>query len=127
MVKLSQVTLDTERQQSGVWVRLKLGFRALIASNDSPGFVQAVTEAQRLHPDNADAREDLIARAMARYLFLGWDELEDDQGAPIPYTFERALEYLTKPEYASVRDQVLAEACNRGNYYLKSAKAAGKD
>lgn len=126
MVKLSAITIDTKRQEEGVWVRLRLGFRALIASRDSPAFATAVQEAQRLEPDSEDRRGALISRAMARHLLLGWEEIEDESGATIPYSFERALDYMTKPEFVDIREEVLAVSLTRSNYYLKSAQDAGK-
>lgn len=48
---------------------------------------------------------------------VGWTNLEDEQGAPLAYSAEKAIELMAKPELSFVREQVEAFAEKRTNFF----------
>ncbi len=131
MVKLSAVTLDTERQTDGVWTPdpFGAGFEFLIASADSPEFRRAASEAVRLRDDPKTSDKDVqdaLTRAVAKHLLKGWRRLEDDDGKDIPYSFERSCDYMGLPQFAHLRAWVESASGRTERYFAKSAAEAGK-
>lgn len=131
MVKLSQVTLDKERQTEGVWSPDPWGhgFEFLIASSDSPDFRRAASEAVRLRDDPKTTDKDVqdaLTRAVAKHILKGWRGLEDDSDAPIPYSFERSCDYMGLPQFAHFRSWVESASGRTERFFCTSAEQAGK-
>ena len=53
-----------------------------------------------------ETRQNIAGIALADTILLGWDNLEDDDGKPLPYSTEKAKELLLDPEMVAFRDAV---------------------
>lgn len=114
MAKLSKVKADLQAEKEGIWVTFALDIEFLIGRGATPEYNRYLRKISapyrsRLQGDGADKEllRDLVNKATARYIFLGWKNVEDDDGNVIPYSEEKAYEILSDPEYHDVRDFVL--------------------
>ncbi len=89
-------------EQEGVWVDAG-GLKLRIARMGNPKYNEYARQLGKPHAmqirhgagDAAKVLEDVIKKAMARHVLLGWENLEDDAGSPIPYSEAKAMELLT--------------------------------
>jgi hypothetical protein len=123
---------DRDLEASGVWVTIEHGVRLRVARMNNPEYLaylrmlmtphrQAIRSAGRRYKKDGedkafaelseDLLEELTAKAMARHILLGWEELYepelDEDGDPVlddddnpklvavPYSVEKAEEFLT--------------------------------
>ncbi len=109
MAKLSQVAVDLETAQSGIWTDF-YGIKLKIARANNPA---AVAEFRRLAKlARATSRSDQLSDedaerisldVMAKCILVDWGEMEDDAGKAIPYTHAKAREILADPKYVDLR------------------------
>jgi hypothetical protein len=117
-MKLSDIALDSERQEKGAWVEeipelegLKLLVRG-INNNDWRRLQAKLIETMprkkrisgRIDPDEQDR---IQSTCLLSACLLDWDGLEDDDGKPIPYEKDMARKLLFEPEYRKFRDGVV--------------------
>lgn len=102
-------------------------FKLKLQSTDSAEF-HAVA---RRHAQNRLGREDRpsideLAKDSAEQraaCIVGWTGLENAAG-PIPYSREKAIELMSKPEYAYIQEQVEGFATQRANFFRQDEKTA---
>lgn len=118
-MRLSQIQRDRKRSEGGVWRDFITGeileaptpkrFCVLVAETNNPRFREQLAR-QQIHvmrtedpsgnPEQINAAWEKARRiAFAEAMLLGWEELTDDNDAPIPYSKEKARELLTNPDY----------------------------
>lgn len=122
MAKLTAIKADLDKVEHGVWTRYELGIELLVANINSKPYRRARDAILRPHLRQIRSRQlsndeivDLLKPAAAKYLLLGWKNIEDDHGVAIPYSPEMALEmfedralhqfYLDVLELAGETDQ----------------------
>jgi len=117
-MKLSDITLDNERQEKGAWVDnvpelegLKLLVRGVNNSDWrklQAKLIEAVPRKKRatgrLDVDEADR---IQSTCLLNTCLLDWDGLEDDEGKPIPFGKDMAHQLLFDPQYRKFRDGVV--------------------
>ena len=57
--------------------------------------------------------EEISIEAMAHHVLLGWKDIEDDDGNPLEYSPETALELLRDPGLRDLYQFVLTQANER--------------
>jgi len=112
MVRLSELKTDENLENEGVWVTLPSKIRLKIGRSGSEAWKR---EYGKIHRERArgfrqgkvpdDLLEEIVLEAMARTILLGWENIEDDNGLPIPYSVENARKLLSVRE---IRDDVTA-------------------
>jgi hypothetical protein len=102
-VRLSELKVDAKKESEGVWVDVAEGLRLLVASGDSQAYrkyrnklLKPYLHRVRSRTMSVEDMEKVTRQAMARHVLLGWENLDDDEGNPIPYSREKALEILTE-------------------------------
>lgn len=50
---------------------------------------------------------------------VGWKNLQDEQGAPLPYSHEKAVELMAKPELRFIAERVEEFAEKRTNFFCR--------
>ena len=55
---------------------------------------------------------------------VGWTGLEDEDGNPLPYSPDKALELVSKPELAFISEQVVRYAADRQNFFRRGDNTA---
>jgi hypothetical protein len=63
-----------------------------------------------------EALAQMNAERVASHI-VGWVNLQDEQGAPLPYSHEKAVDLMAKPELRFVAEQVEAFAEKRTNFF----------
>ena len=121
---LRQLRTDPVKEDDGVWVSLDPTTRIKIARMYNPAFSRYLnelkSEASRAKRNmDEDARGDILARAMARHILVGWEGLTDD-GEEFPDSEENALQLLNDITLRDFREVVLAEANNYANFALQA-------
>jgi hypothetical protein len=124
-MKISSVKVDAAQIEQGTWigdipefgnVRLlvrgwnNLAFRAMQSR-----LMAAVPRAERKDKDKWPAIMDRInAQCMRETILLGWENIEDDQGNPIPFSKELAGQWLEDPDMRPFFDAVMWAAMEVG-------------
>lgn len=110
---IKSVKVDAARGERGDWISdipgmgdLRLQVRSF-SCGDYQAFLArefaAVPREQRVEgkvnaPLMPEVRDAIVNRGTAEIILLGWDNLTEG-GEPVPFSKERALEYLTNPDY----------------------------
>ena len=117
-MKLSDIALDSERQEKGAWVEdvpelegLKLLVRGINNSDWrrlQAKLIDATPRKKRLAGRiDPDEQDRIQTKCLLNACLLDWDGLEEDDGKPIPYDKKLAEKLLTEPEYRKFRDGVV--------------------
>jgi hypothetical protein len=59
-------------------------------------------------------RDRLLGICMLEHVLLDWKNIEDENGAQVPYSKEQAKVYLTDPDYQKFKDGVFLAATRVG-------------
>ncbi len=103
--KISKFALDETAEREGIWVDAGDGLRLLVARISSPAYEEHLrqhsrTTSTRFRPHVSfsaeEALEDAVMEGVAKHILLGWENLEEDDGTPIIYSWGKALEYFQK-------------------------------
>lgn len=126
MALLKNLKIDTELESGGVWVDWIQGVQLKIGRANNPAFIAAI---QRLsEPDleeirKKDADPEILERAtkgaVAEAILLGWKGIDDDNGKPIKYSVEKALELISDPGLRDLYGFVLVYANDSDHYRRK--------
>lgn len=126
--------INVESVETGAWVgdipdmgdlRIRTkglnnaGFRKLQQT-----LIAAVPRQDRHKGRIAPAKLDEInASCLLNQALLGWENLEDENGQPVPYSKEQAKVYLTDPAYRAFYDAALYAATIVGEEQAEADKA----
>lgn len=132
MANLNDIRLDTTAEIEGHWVDWKYGIRFLIARMNTPEFQERMRELSQPHLDvvraddgespEAKAKiEELTRQTISEMVLLGWENIEDDDGKPVEYTQEKALEYLTDDGLRDMYTFIVVHAFQRENYTVSAS------
>jgi hypothetical protein len=72
---------------------------------------------------NFDLLEQRAAEVVAACV-VGWTGLENEDGTPMPYSHEKAVELLSKPELSFIAEQVVRYAATRQNFFRRPESEA---
>jgi len=112
MVKLKSIAVDPKAESEGVWLEYVAGFKVKVASTATRAFRDAMEAAmlpyrELIRADQGkekgerkftdEMRTQVLREVVAKHVLVGWEGLEDDDGQPLPYSPERALELLSDP------------------------------
>lgn len=108
---------------AGVWVDI-LGARWKIARAGNPEYDQALEDSGYRRTDDPAKKQRALYTAIAEGVLLDWEDVVDNDGEPIPYTVENAVEVLIEnPDLVS---EVLQEANTLSNYKRGDVSAQKK-
>jgi len=116
MASLSQFSVDVQRVDEGVWYEVPGadGLRLLIRSTRSKAYKAEQAKQMRELRSVANRNPNLgiemaqkIANAcIAKASLLGWENLLDETGQPLPYTPETCKRVMTERKYEPFQDLV---------------------
>ena len=91
---------DQTKEEEGVWIDFGNGIKLRIARLGNPkynAYLRRIGKPHQMSIRNGSASqatvEDLTIRAIAKHVLLGWEGVDEDNEL-VPYTEEKALEYL---------------------------------
>lgn len=115
MTKLSSLMPDPSREKDGVWAHYASGVRARIARANNPAYLTAHRKA--FHPHRSKLRRgempvqevaSILVRLHAEHILRDWSGIDDEAtGDPVPYSVEKAVEYLSDPRFSHFYEWVL--------------------
>lgn len=114
-MKLSSLKINADAVEQGAWIDNipELGgIRLKVRGNGNADFrrmqsklIEAVPRGQRQRGMiDPDVQDTITARCLAHTVLLDWQGLTDDNDVPIPFTKEKALEFLLDPTLRPFRD-----------------------
>jgi len=134
MAKLSAIAVDTQKVVGGVWVEHYLGYSFKIARMDNAEYIKYLKtliephlKEMRAGSFDAEKRLDLTKQAAAKCILVGWKNVEDEAGKPIPYSPENALELFRKPELVDLYDFIINESTSAARYRQETKKESIKN
>ncbi len=123
MAKIGSIKTDRDKVEEGVWRTYVQDVRLLIASVNNPAYREHKDRLLRPHLRQLRAKElapeqvlEIIKPAVAHHILKGWQNLQDDSGAEIPYAPQTALEFFRDPAMADLYGFVLEVAGEVDNY-----------
>lgn len=134
MAKLNDIKQNVGAIREGRWFDWINGIKLRIASMQSETFQEGHARLRREHEAAAalevaetsdvakKAAAEIMAEAIARWLLLDWKNVEDDDGEPEPYTWERGFELLMDTGYTHLRAFVLTKAMDERNYFERAVR-----
>jgi hypothetical protein len=134
MGKLSSVKMDIKKVADGIWQDYRAGMRLLIAHINNPAYAQCLTALQRpyLRQIRTGTLENSIAtaltcKAVAKHILVGWENVNNDDGNPIPYSSDKAFEIISDPAYSELYNFVLETAVNAELYRAEVQEDSAKN
>jgi len=114
MAKITEIRTDMEKAENGVLVDYAAGIKLRIASINGAKYKKHRSRLLKPHLRqvrtkklSADEVLEIIKPAVANHVLVGWENLEDEAGNEIPYTPEKALEFLKDPTLSDLYNFVL--------------------
>lgn len=130
-VKFSSFKTDKAKVNNGTRIELPGGLVLIIARFGNTRFANYITKhgskfskVPYAIDDDDDDGDPIVREAIARYILLGWENLEDDDGNNIEYSVETAIELLKEEEFRKV---VIAESQDIDNFRLTETKETAKN
>lgn len=116
--KIESLKTDPKKSEEGIWYNVGGSFDVLIARIGNPKYQNYIRKtgakrgATKLAREGAGGEEihDIQKQAIAKHVLLDWRGLYDDAGKEIPYSQEKALEYMMDPSYNEFYQIVLVAA-----------------
>lgn len=122
MAKLTRFRTDQNAELKGTWIPIGDGAELLIARLGNKDYLEFMQKnAKHLRPalrsgiatSNTEL-EELVRKAVARHVLLGWKNVEDEDGHPLAYSVSTAEKLLVDlPDFYKL---VLEEAQNAENF-----------
>lgn len=136
-MKLSQIQIDSKAVEGGAW-RDAVGlpgvrFRLRGAGNSEWEALQLKLRAQLpLTARLADQIPAEHARAITTELLVGaclldWEGIEDQAGAAVPFSADKARELIGDPDFRKLRDSIFATAAKLAEETVAERDAAAKN
>jgi hypothetical protein len=114
MASFSSLRIDPKKDVEGVWFDYHKGIRLRIARHDNPKFTEAMRIMLKPHQHSIDSKTmseetagKITRQAVAKHILVGWENVTDDDGTPVPYSYETALTYLSDPNLRDFLNDVL--------------------
>ena len=127
MAKLKELFVDPVVVKDGRWVDYLCGVKLRVARFGNDAHSAFLREAYA--PHRKETREgkldpavatEIGRRGVAQYVLRDWSGLEDDDGQPLKYSAEKALELFAHPKLADLYAFVV-EAARHEDAYREAA------
>jgi len=117
MAKLSSIAIDVQKSIDGIWCPFFAGIELKIARANNPAYTKQLEKLEqpylrqiRTATLDMETRLSLNMQAAAKCILVDWKNIEDESGNEIPYSSEKALEFLKNPAYVRLNDFVMGKA-----------------
>lgn len=134
MANINNIRTDLNKEADGVWVDFVEGIRLKIArarNSKYVEFLRSLTENKRKEIRNDDIKTedfaDILMQVRAKTILLGWENIQDDNGNEILYSYEQALEFFRDKELKDFYNFVVGVSENINNYKKDLVKESEKN
>lgn len=100
-MKISTFATDLDLEENGVWVDIGDGGKLKVARMGNPRYRECVSRISRPHRTQIrnktiaeDFSDELLLKAMAETILVGWEGIEDDKGKAIKYSVENSFNLM---------------------------------
>lgn len=131
MARLRSIASDLDLETGGRWLDWRCGIRLLVARWGNRTFNDALEELRAPHIEairegtlDEETKEKILAGAMARGILKGWENVEDDDDQPMPYTVEEGERVLLAPEFHDLREDVMTYSMDAEKYRARAQEEA---
>lgn len=131
MAKLNVLRTDTKKVTNGVWVDYTCGIRLLIAGIRNSRYKAALESILKPHMNRIhnglmgpEERLNLIKPAVARFILLGWENVDGEDGKPLPYSYQEALKVFSDPQMEEFYHFVIETATTAETYRVQELETA---
>jgi Trk K+ transport system NAD-binding subunit len=104
---------DVTKFTAGTWVEI-FGARWKVARAGNPEYDQALEESGYRRTEDPAKKQRALYTAIAEGVLKDWEDVVDNDGQPIPYSVDNAVEVLL--ENPDLVGEVLREANTLSNY-----------
>lgn len=134
MAKISSVKVDKKKEEEGVWMDWLLDMEVKVARMGNTAYRKALVELSGPEMDavmagavDSDVREKVQKQAAAKSLITGWRGFEDDEGKPIPFSHNKAVELFLDPGFEHLYQFVLVMSNNVELFFANREERAEKN
>lgn len=113
-MKLSALKIDAAKLEKGDWVGdipdlgdIRLKVRGIGNADHRRRRGELVAALPRVQRKDVAALDAIDVQLLVETILLGWENVGDDDGVPIPYSADRAKELLSDPDLAVFRAGVI--------------------
>lgn len=117
MAKITAVMTDLEKVEKGVWVDYAAGIKLCVAGINNENYKKMKDKIlkpylRQIRAKSMTSQEllEVIKPAAAKHLLVDWDNIEDENGKPLEYSYEKALEFFNNPALSDMYNFVLETA-----------------
>jgi len=104
--KFSEFVTDKKLEEEGVWIEYAQGFSMLVArlgNSKCQSYLRKLRKPYTRQIQKGtlsdEVAQDLLKKAISKYVLLDWKGLIEDNGKSIPYSEEKALELLSHRDF----------------------------
>lgn len=121
-VKLKALRLDTDKESNGIWREFVPGLEFKVARSGNAAYRAEAAKVLAPYAGRGSSgprdieMQPVLAPVMAKHILKGWRGLEDESGAEIVYSPEKAKEILEDPAHIDLFEQVLIWAADNEAY-----------
>lgn len=99
---IRKLRIDVDATKNGVWFNYEGDVRLKVARAGNANYLAfRATKTRELGAkiDDEDVARKVDVEAFAKCILIDWDGVQDAEGKPIPYTYEKGIEFLSDPAY----------------------------
>lgn len=101
-MKISEFATNKTAEVEGVWQEIGLGAEVLLARAGNPKYTDYIRQLAKPYRTRLrrreipeDIAERITVKALAKFVLLDWKGIKDDSDEEIPYSVEKAEDFLT--------------------------------
>lgn len=135
MVNIYSLAVDHDLEVNGI-EREWFGINLRIARMGNPRYDEEIIRLSSevamelgVDPENIpdDKLFEMVKRAAAKCILLGWKNMDDEDGKPIKYSPEKAYEFFTDENLKDMYKFVIMHSKMMENYRRKKVKSSAKN
>jgi len=122
-MKLDAIRADLDKERNGAWVPYQGGILLKLARLGNPNYRDAIARIIDERKVQLNVKElseeqmlDVQKEAASETVLLNWENVDDGQGKPIPYSSATALEWFRDPELWRLWNFILYESAGEEHF-----------
>lgn len=127
-MKISKFRTDVKKEQEGVWIEIGDGGKLLIARLGNSKYLHRQRELIKPHVRAIrtgslpiDKQLEILLRNYSETILIGWEGIQDEKGLEVPYSQQKAYEYLL--DLRDFRDMVTELASEQALFSAEELEA----